>query len=897
MIISNSFQSLLNLGELHPLLVHFPIAICFLLGLIELVSLKKGRDSYLSASHLLLWVFLISSFLTVALGLLWHEQLGDESQLMEWHKYAGLATLFFSVCCLIAYRYKEFTSYRIFLLLSIALVSLAGHWGGEMSHGKVEQKNEPINIKPIAKDSLQQIDLLAQQILKNHCIDCHNAKKSKGKLRLDDLSLALKGGKNGPALVLGHPEKSEMIRRIKLPASHDDAMPTKGERLKPQEIALLEEWIKNKEASFPLEKDEHKRSIGILDAPFEPMIQSVRNTQLDEAQIAELSIKVRGILAHSCYSCHNATKTKGGLRLDKKEFIFKGGDDGPIVVLGFPEKSEMIRRIKLPDGHEDAMPTKGKRLTADEIGLLEYWIKEGAPWPNGPEKSLYRVAAMSPRLPKLLAANKEATQPIDRIVFQYFRQKGLKWGQPINDIQFIRRVYWDIVGLLPTPEKVHAFEQNKDLQKREKLVDELLNQNNLYAQHWLSFWNDLLRNDYAGPGYIDGGRAPIGKWLYQSLKTNKSYNQLVRELIAPPQKDSEGFIKGIVWRGTVNSSQSPPMQAAQNVAQVFMGLNLKCASCHDSFISDWKLEDSYGFANVFANQILEIHKCDMPTGKKAGFSVLYPELGSINTNAITADRLKELANIWVNQKNGRLYRTIVNRYWAQLMGRGLVEPVDAMDNAPWSQDLLDWLAYDFAANGADLKGLLKTIMLSKTYQMQTVGVKSAEWVVSNQFVFKGPVRRRLSAEQFADGFSQVFQPMYTDSMIAHKQLSKEIFKDIPFPRASLVKNDAFQTALGRPTRENVTTNRNAQANLLQALELTNGISFNKALQEGSNHWVKKYPESEQLVKQLYEVVLNRKPSIKELQFAVRYLGKSASVSGVQDLAWVLFLLPEYQFIP
>src|SRR5690606_21755269 len=145
--------------------------------------------------------------------------------------------------------------------------------------------------------------------------------------------------------------------------------------------------------------------------------------------------------------------------------------------------------------------------------------------------------------------------------------------------------------------------------KREVLVRELLNRQDDYAQHWLTFWNDALRNDYTGTGYITGGRAAITGWLYDALRDNKPYDQFVRELVSPNER-SAGFIRGIQWRGVVNASQRVEMQAAQNISQVFLGLNLKCASCHDSFISDWKLDDAYAFANIFSDATLEINWCD-----------------------------------------------------------------------------------------------------------------------------------------------------------------------------------------------------------------------------------------------------------------------------------------------
>ncbi|GAB3031747.1 DUF1549 domain-containing protein [Spirosoma pulveris] len=619
------------------------------------------------------------------------------------------------------------------------------------------------------------------------------------------------------------------------------------------------------------------------------------NQPLSDKQIGELNMEVRSILAHNCYSCHSATKTKGGLRLDKKELVMKGGEDGVILVAGHPEDSEIIRRIKLPAGHKEAMPTKGKRLSEHDVELLEYWIKQGAPWPSGPEKSIYRVAALEPRLPELPDAPAGITNPIDKFVNVYFQQHKLTWKNSIDDRTYIRRVYLDVVGLLPSPEQIKTFVADQRPDKRDLLVKELLNRNTDYAQHWLTFWNDALRNDYTGTGYITGGRFDITSWLYNSLKTNKPYNQFVRELVSPT-KESAGFIKGIKWRGTINSSQRTEMQAAQNVSQVLLGLNLKCASCHDSFISDWKLADAYAFANVFADTTLEINRCDKPTGKKADTRIIFEKLGTINGKATTDQRLKELADFLVQPKDGRLYRTVVNRIWAQVMGRGIIEPVDVMDNDPWSADLLDWLASDFVTNGYDIKKLMYTILTSKTYQLPSVGLKEADMITAPNFVFQGMVRRRLTAEQFADAVSLAFSPVYADSSIVEKQFPQQLKKEMPFPRASLVKNDPFLTALGRPNRETVSTSRSSQANLLQALELTNGEKFNDALKRGAQQWKATYPTSDVLVRNLYWKALGREPKPNELAIAQKIVGKSPSTEGIQDLVWAISLHPEFQLI-
>src|SRR5438034_8411492 len=169
---------------------------------------------------------------------------------------------------------------------------------------------------------------------------------------------------------------------------------------------------------------------------------------------------------------------------------------------------------------------------------------------------------------------------------------------------------------MPEPSENDAIMKDTDPQTRERVIQRLLKEDRAYADHWLSFWNDMLRNDYAGTGYIDGGRKQISGWLYKALVTNKPYDQFTRELINPTA-ESEGFVKGIRWRGNVNASQVVELQFAQNVSQVFFGANLKCASCHDSFIDNWKLDDAYGLAAVIADKPLEMHRCDKALGKTA----------------------------------------------------------------------------------------------------------------------------------------------------------------------------------------------------------------------------------------------------------------------------------------
>ncbi len=611
--------------------------------------------------------------------------------------------------------------------------------------------------------------------------------------------------------------------------------------------------------------------------------------------------------------------------------------------------------------------------------------------------------------------------PVDRLINAYFEKNAIAWPEVVDDRTFLRRVYLDIIGLLPEPTDIDQFVLDPNPKKRADLIDALLADTSNYTEHWLSFWNDLLRNDYTGTGFITGGRKQVTDWLYTSLKENKPYNLMVKELVNPTE-DSEGFIKGIAWRGVVNSSQRTEMQAAQNIGQSLLGANVKCASCHNSFVSNLTLAQSYGFAAVFSDSVLELNRCDKPLGILAETNFLYPELGDIVADS-KKERLSQLSEVMVKPENGRLYRTIANRFWQRLMGRGIIEPVDEMDNTPWDGTLLDWLAADFLDSGSDLKQLLKMIMTSKAYQLPTVGYRSAV-EIKNEFVFHGPTVRRLSAEEFSDAVSQVISPMYAAvayspngskldaTRIWHREtkferdvlpepgkryfrrsfivpnkpiqsakvlisvdhsyvlylngkkisegddwtkvdaleVSKSLavgknciaiegvnegsianpagisfamkidfgnenqfelnadtkwkstaeapneewvtieFNDADWPpvrdygnsnwgnlvhftfdaptgkfaRASLVRQHPFMKALGRPSRENVTTKRDDQATLLQALELTNGAFFNQVLGEGAEAWLERYGANrEQIVEELYQRSLGRKPTLPE----------------------------------
>jgi uncharacterized protein DUF1549/uncharacterized protein DUF1553 len=402
---------------------------------------------------------------------------------------------------------------------------------------------------------------------------------------------------------------------------------------------------------------------------------------------------------------------------------------------------------------------------------------------------------------------------IDAFVEQHWREHSIKAPEPISGELFARRAYLDIWGIVPTPQQLNNFKSSPD---RAALIDRLLADSRNYTEHWISFWNDLLRND-EGVVY-HGERKSITTWLRKALEENLPYDRFISALINPAaQGDPEGFLIGVNWRGEVNASELPPMQAAQNSAQVFLGVNLKCNSCHDSFISKWKLKDAYGLASFFSDGPLELVRCDVKMGETAAPKFLFPELGSPAVGTSLADRRAAAARLFTSPENGRLPRTLVNRVWKRLVGRGLVEPVDDMSAKAWSDDLLDWLAADFADHGYDVKHLLRTIMTSRAYQSPAVDH------ASKPYVFTGPLVRRLTAEQFADSVAS----------ITGEWRVKQTGTAGAFVREWQVKSNPMTRALGRPIRDQVTTDRLDQPTTLQALELTNGVTLATALLRSS----------------------------------------------------------------
>jgi hypothetical protein len=612
----------------------------------------------------------------------------------------------------------------------------------------------------------------------------------------------------------------------------------------------------------------------------------------DVSPTIDFAHEVVPILKEHCLECHGGHRHEGDFSINTRELMVDSG----LVEPGDADASHLIALLTTDDA-EVRMPKEKPPLPEAAVNTLRKWINDGLPWEPGFSflPSDYEPP-LKPRRPELPPAVDGRANPVDRILDAYFVEHGVTRPAPLEDAEFLRRVYLDITGLLPTTDQLHAFLADKDSNKHEKVIDQLLADPQAYAEHWLTFWNDLLRNDFKGTGYIEGGRKHITGWLYRALLENMPFDAFVRALISPTP-ESEGFIYGITWRGNVNASQRREVQFAQNVGQVFLGINMKCASCHDSFIDRWTLAETYGLAAIYSEQPLELNRCDKPTGQMAEAAWMFPELGQVDAKAPRDERLRQLAELLTHPENGRLTRTIVNRLWHRLMGRGIVHPVDAMQTEPWSADLLNFLAVYLADNKYDLKSVIRLIATSHAYQSQAVS-NDAEPAAS-QVVFAGPIAKRMTAEQYIDAIWQITgtAPREPHKAVAEFLPTNENSKRTAY-RASLVESNLLMRSLGRPTREQVVSERPSMLTTLVALDLSNSPILAETLHRGAPNVRTRFAnqDSSQIIDWVYESALSRHPTDNERAVAVDLLGSPATEQGVEDLLWAVFMLPEFQII-
>ena len=499
---------------------------------------------------------------------------------------------------------------------------------------------------------------------------------------------------------------------------------------------------------------------------------------------------------------------------------------------------------------------------------------------------------------------------IDELALKKFHALGIAPSPLCDDATFLRRAYLDVTGSTPTVEQARAFLNSKSSNKRAELIDELLGltgdpardiHNNAYAAYWTNKWADLIRNSSANLGRSEQGMWAMHNWIKESLRTNKPFDQFVEELITA---------RGSIFRsGPANFFRiaNNPLDLAETTAQLFLGVRLQCAKCHHHPLEKYSQDDYYGFAAYFARvgtkgssefglfggeQVVMVRNTGDVRHVKTNVTMKPTPLDGEPTEAESADRRVDLAK-WLTRKDNAFFaHNIANRYFAYLMGRGLVEPVDDMraTNPATNEPLLDRLSADFVEHNYDVKHLLKTIMNSRLYQLSSQPTK--ENVGDSKFYTYYRVKR-MGAEPLLDAIDQATgaQTKFNNLPLGTRAIE---LPDTNYP-------DYFLATFGKPRRVSVCEcERVADENLAQALHTLNGDILANKIGDKAGRLAKlldRKATDAEIVEELYLATLARKPSEKEAAACQEWLKQAPDRRQFyEDLLWSLVNSKQFLFV-
>jgi hypothetical protein len=487
---------------------------------------------------------------------------------------------------------------------------------------------------------------------------------------------------------------------------------------------------------------------------------------------------------------------------------------------------------------------------------------------------------------------------IDTLVNAKLKKLRLNPSELCGDDEFVRRVYLDVVGILPTRAEYEKFATDTDPKKREKLVDELLNRKE-FVELWVMKFAELLQVRSVDNRVSYKGALLYYNWLQDRLSRNVPMNQVVRELL--------GANGGTFKNPATNYYQieADVEKIAENTAQVFMGMRIQCSQCHNHPFDRWTMNDYYGFVSFFTQ-----------VGRKQGEdpreTVVFNQGGGEKNNPVTnkpvvptflgggpadvkgKDRRVVLADWLASPENPYFAKNLANIVWAHFMGKGIVEPVDdvRVSNPASNPELLDTLGKKFTEYNYDFKRLVRDICTSRTYQLSS---QTNESNAGDSLNFAHATVRRIRAEVLLDCITEA-----TDA--------KEKFRGLPLGARAVQIADGnttsyFLRTFGRATRETVCSCEvKMEPNLGQALHLLNGQTTNGKIQQGA--LVKKLLTEQKLepakvVEELYVRCLQRKPTEQEAQKLNGYLAEAKKPEEKQqvleDLFWALLNSQEFMF--
>lgn len=584
---------------------------------------------------------------------------------------------------------------------------------------------------------------------------------------------------------------------------------------------------------------------------------------------------IQPILESRCYDCHQGSKAKSGLRLDKLTGALHGGEaDGPALTPFKPEASALLHRVRTKD-ENDIMPPKGDPLSPKEVSLLETWIKQGANWPE-------------------------------------FKVTTLKLSPLADDLTFLRRATLDTVGVPPSEEEIRRFLADSPKDRRALATDRLL-EDSRWADHWMGYWQDVLAEN---PNLLTGSlnnTGPFRWWIYEALLDDQPMDAFVTELVRMEGSPNNGGPAGFAVAG---QNDAPLAEKGAILASAFLGVEMKCARCHDAPAHESKQQQLFELAamlnmapvKVPATSSVSVEKLH-GGGRKALIQVtLKPDtdvqpawpfshfIDQDSAKGLAADPAStrdQLAALITAPQNERFAQVMVNRIWQKLMGRGLVSnPGDWEKSESTHPDLLRWLAREFVRSGYSMKAIARIIMASHAYQRASLPqLEQTEPL----FVARAPLR--MSAEQVVDSlFACTGKPFELEELTfdidglagGKRTLGKphrawtltSTSNERDRPSLTLPRIQAVLTTLEafgwRGARQSPVTLREIDPNVLQPALLANGTMTGWALRLSDDHGVTQLALKEQslesLITTLYLRLLTRKPSQTELAVATELLG-------------------------
>lgn len=587
---------------------------------------------------------------------------------------------------------------------------------------------------------------------------------------------------------------------------------------------------------------------------------------------------VKPLLEARCYDCHKGSKIKGELRLDTREAALRGGEyDGPAVTPGKVEDSSLIWRIR-HDAGDDIMPPKGDPLSKEEIAMLEQWIKEGASWPQ------FDVEIFEPN-------------PL------------------AGDLAFLRRLALDSIGIPPSESEIAQFFSDPEPTRRSLAIDRYL-ADERWADKWMGYWQDVLAEN---PNIINptlNNTGPFRWWIHESLVDNKPIDLFVTELIRMEGSERFGGPRGF---GTASGNDVPMAAKGIVISSAFLGVEMKCARCHDAPGHEWMQEDLFELAAMLGEKPVKLPMTSsVPMDKlherarkpliqvtlKPGTTVK-PDwpfeqfVSPDDVKALVPDQARQrdrLAALITAPANERFAQVMVNRLWHRLMGRGIVDTVHDWEKGNASHpDLLRWLGRKLVASDYDLKEVARVIFESHAYQRATDPA-----LQETSPLFISPAPRRLEAEQIIDSlFSATGTPFDLEEVSLDLDGGRTLNQSITLgkprrawmlastsnerdrPSLSLPRIQAVASVMEtfgwRGARQDPVSIRDTDENVLQPAILANGTMGVWLTRLSDDHGLTQLALEEQsvekLVERLYLRLLTRQPSQAEKDKYVSFLSE------------------------